>query len=118
MAVFAGIVVVEVVVNAWVTNLVGGFDDLSNIVGNLVNLAVVGFDEAVLLHLGLEEFVEWFPVSFADKEHWHLWHLAFLHEDENFGEFVESAEAAREEHIDFAGDGEHNFASEEIAEFD
>ena len=104
--------------DAWVTNLVGSFYDLGNVVGNLVDFAIIGLDEVHFLHLCLEELVERFPEALADEEHWHLWHFAFLHEDKNFGEFIESAEAAREEDVDFAGDGEHDFASKEVAELD
>ena len=87
--------------NARVADFVSGFDDFVNIVGNRVDFAIASFDSAHLLHLGLEELVERLPEAFADEEHWHLWHFTFLHEDENFGEFVERAEAAREEDVDF-----------------
>ena len=117
VTIFAGIIIVEVVVNGWMTDFVSGFDDLGNIVGNLVDFAVVGFDEVHFLHLGLKEFVEWLPEALADEEHWHLWHFAFLHKDENFGKFVESTEAAGEEDIDFTGNSKHDFAGKEIAEF-
>ena len=105
--------------NAWVANFVGSLYDFFDVIGYLIDFAIVCLDGVKLaLHLGFEEFVEWLPKVFADEEHWHFWHFAFLHQDENLGEFVKCAEAAREEHIDFAGDGEHYFAGEEIAEFD
>ena len=84
-------------------DLVGSFDDVGYVIGDGVDFAVSCLYEAVLLELLLKEFVERTPVRFADEEHWHFWHFAFLHKDENFGKFIKCAEAAREEDIDLDG---------------
>ena len=45
--------------DAWVANFVGSLYDLGNVVGNLVDLTIIGLDEVHFLHLCLEELVEW-----------------------------------------------------------
>lgn len=97
-----GIIVIDVGVDAGVADFVGGFDDFGNIVGDAVDLAVAFSDCAILtFHFVIKEAIKGFPVGFANKKHGHFGHFIFLHEDENFGKFVESAEAAWEKDVDF-----------------
>ena len=97
----ATVLVVEVFVNAGMANLVGGDDDFVDIVGDAIDFAVCLIDGFGGLHLLREEAVEWLPEGFADEKHWHARHFLFLHQKEDFGKFVECAEATREEHVDF-----------------
>ena len=115
---FAGVGVVEVFVDARVADAVGGVDDFLDVVCNAVNAAVaLGDGVHLALHFFIEILVERLPEGFTDEEHRHFWHFAFLHEDEDFGKFVQGAKAAREEDVNFAGHGEHDFAGEEVVEF-
>lgn len=105
--------------NAWVADFVGGSNDFIDVVSDFVNFAIVWIDgfEATLHFVG-KEAIEWLPERFAEEEHWHFWHFAFLHEDENFGEFIHSAKTAREEDINFGCHGKHDFARKEVVELD
>ena len=84
---FVVVVVVEVLIDVRMTDFVGGSNDFIDVVSDFVNFAIVWIDgfEATLHFVG-KEAIEWLPERFAEEEHWHFWHFAFLHEDENFGE--------------------------------
>jgi len=56
--VFFAEVLVDVVVNAGVTNFVGSFDNFVNVVGDFVDLAIFGFDGFELfLHFVFKESI-------------------------------------------------------------
>ena len=80
MGVFARIIIIEIIVDAWVTYLIGSFYDFFDIVSNLIDVAIVCLDSMKLaLHFSLEEFIKRFPEILTDEEHRHFWHFAFLH---------------------------------------
>lgn len=111
-------VVIDIVVDAWMPNAVGSFDNLVDIVGNRVDFAVTfGNCLRLALHLLGVPAIEAAPEALANEEHWHFWHLAFLHENEDFRKFVHRAKTAREEDIGFACKSKHDFTGEEITEF-
>ena len=73
----ADFVVVEIIVNAWVADFVGGGNDFIDVVSDFVNFAIFWIDgfEATLHFVGIEA-IEWLPERFAEEEHWHFWHFA------------------------------------------
>ena len=99
-------------------DFVCGFDNFGDIVGDFIKFAVGRVDGLeAFLHFGLKPTIERFPERFADEEDWHFGHFAFLHEELDFGEFVECAVAAREEDINFRAHSKHYFSGEEVVEF-
>lgn len=96
-------------------DFVCSFDNFGDIVSDLIKFAVGGVDGLeAFLHFGFKPTIERFPKRFADEEDWHFGHFAFLHEELDFGEFVECAVAAREEDINFRAHSKHYFSGEEV----
>ena len=113
-----GEAVVVVGFNLWMADFVGGSDDVFDVVGEFVNLSISWFDGFEWCHFRCIKMVEGLPEGFAEEEEWHFRHLTFLHEDEDFTEFVHGAEAAWEEDVDFGAHGEHDFTGEEVFELE
>ncbi len=107
-------IVVEIIVDTAVANGISGLDNFVDIVGDAIDFTIRGVDGFHALHFSSEEAIERLPERFTNEIHRHLGHFAFLHKNENFGEFIECAKTAWEEDVDFGAHGKHNFASEEI----